>query len=45
MTQLAGNLPLKRISTPDEIAESILFQMTQDSITGQVFVIDNGQMP
>ncbi|MDP4086791.1 MAG: SDR family oxidoreductase [Bacillota bacterium] len=43
MTQLAGSLPLKRISTPDEIAESILFQLTQDSITGQVYVIDSGQ--
>ncbi|WP_141433140.1 SDR family NAD(P)-dependent oxidoreductase [Bacillus sp. 03113] len=43
MYQLAGNVPLKRISTPDEIAEAIVFQMTQDSITGQVFTIDNGQ--
>ncbi|SDX32107.1 3-oxoacyl-[acyl-carrier protein] reductase [Marininema mesophilum] len=43
MVQLAGNLPLKRISTPDDIAEAIIFQMTQESITGQVFTIDNGQ--
>ncbi|MFD2445018.1 SDR family NAD(P)-dependent oxidoreductase [Bacillus sp. CGMCC 1.16607] len=43
MYQLAGNLPLNRISTPDDIAESILFQLTQESITGQVFTIDNGQ--
>lgn len=43
MYQLAGNLPLRRISTPDEIAEAILFQLTQDSVTGQVFTIDNGQ--
>lgn len=43
MVQLAGNLPLQKISTPDDIAESIIFQMTQDSITGQVFIIDNGQ--
>ncbi|MCP1125930.1 glucose 1-dehydrogenase [Bacillus sp. 3103sda1] len=43
MYQLAGNIPLKRISTPDEIAEAIIFQLTQESITGQVFTIDNGQ--
>lgn len=43
MYQLAGNLPLKRISTPDEIAEAVLFQLTQESITGQIFTIDNGQ--
>lgn len=43
MYQLAGNLPLKRISTPDDIAEAILFQLTQKSVTGQVFTIDNGQ--
>ncbi|WP_044640066.1 SDR family NAD(P)-dependent oxidoreductase [Risungbinella massiliensis] len=43
MYQLAGNLPLKRISTPDDIAEAILFQLTQESVTGQVFTIDNGQ--
>ncbi|MGP7816605.1 SDR family NAD(P)-dependent oxidoreductase [Niallia sp. 01092] len=43
MYQLAGNLPLKRISTPDDIAETILFQITQESITGQVFIVDNGQ--
>lgn len=44
MYQLAGNLPLKRISTPDDIAEAILFQLTQESVTGQVFTIDNGQI-
>ncbi|QGQ45332.1 SDR family NAD(P)-dependent oxidoreductase [Metabacillus sediminilitoris] len=43
MYQLAGNLPLKRISTPNDIAEAILFQLTQESVTGQVFTIDNGQ--
>lgn len=43
MYQLAGNLPLKRISTPDDIAEAIIFQLTQKSVTGQVFTIDNGQ--
>lgn len=43
MFQLTGNLPLKKISTPEEIAVAILFQLTHESITGQVFTIDNGQ--
>ncbi len=43
MHGLAGNLFLERISTPEDIAGAILFQLTQSSITGQVFVIDNGQ--
>lgn len=43
MFQLAGKLPLQRISTPEDIADAIIFQLTQESITGQVFTIDNGQ--
>ncbi|MEH7583292.1 SDR family NAD(P)-dependent oxidoreductase [Priestia megaterium] len=43
MYQLAGNLPLQRISSPEDIADAILFQLKQESITGQVFTIDNGQ--
>ncbi|PAD89401.1 3-ketoacyl-ACP reductase [Niallia circulans] len=43
MYQLTGELPLQRISTPDDISEAIVFQLTQKSITGQVFTIDNGQ--
>ncbi|UAL53524.1 SDR family NAD(P)-dependent oxidoreductase [Bacillus sp. CMF21] len=43
MYQLAGNLPLKRISTPNDIADAILFQLIHESVTGQVFTIDNGQ--
>ncbi|MEI2427759.1 glucose 1-dehydrogenase [Priestia megaterium] len=41
--QLAGNLPLQRISSPEDIADAILFQLKQESVTGQVFTIDNGQ--
>ncbi|KZE14457.1 SDR family NAD(P)-dependent oxidoreductase [Priestia aryabhattai] len=43
MYQLAGNLPLQRISSPEDIADAILFQVKQESVTGQVFTIDNGQ--
>ncbi|MGG0540891.1 SDR family oxidoreductase [Priestia aryabhattai] len=43
MYQLAGNLPLQRISSSEDIADAILFQLKQKSVTGQVFTIDNGQ--
>ncbi|MBY0089649.1 SDR family oxidoreductase [Priestia aryabhattai] len=43
MYQLVGNLPLQRISSPEDIADAILFQLKQESVTGQVFKIDNGQ--
>lgn len=43
MYQLAGSLPLQKISTPNDIADAILFQLMQESVTGQVFTIDNGQ--
>lgn len=43
MYELAGNLPLQRISSPEDIADAVLFQFTQKSVTGQVFTIDNGQ--
>ncbi|MED4023115.1 SDR family oxidoreductase [Priestia aryabhattai] len=43
MYQLAGNLLLQRISSPEDIADAILFQLKQESVTGQVFTIDNGQ--
>ncbi|MCR8926121.1 SDR family oxidoreductase [Priestia megaterium] len=43
MFQLAGNLPLQRVSSPEDIADAILFQLKQESVTGQVFTIDNGQ--
>lgn len=39
MYQLAGSLPLKIIPTPDDI----LFQLTQESIIVQVFIIYNEQ--
>ncbi|ANF94817.1 SDR family NAD(P)-dependent oxidoreductase [Paenibacillus bovis] len=43
MHQLAGHLPLQRISTSEDIADAILFQLTQESVTGQILTIDNGQ--
>jgi len=43
MYQLAGTLPLNRISTPEDSTEAVLFQLTQESITGQIYTIDNRQ--
>ncbi|WP_455657279.1 SDR family NAD(P)-dependent oxidoreductase [Priestia flexa] len=43
MKDLAGNILLKRISTPDDIAEAICYTLLQKSLTGQVITVDNGQ--
>ncbi|WP_445744633.1 SDR family NAD(P)-dependent oxidoreductase [Priestia megaterium] len=43
MKDLAGNILLKRISTPDDIAETICYTLLQKSLTGQVITVDNGQ--
>lgn len=43
MRQLSGNLPLQRISTPEDIAESICLLLTARSITGQIVKAENGQ--
>jgi 3-oxoacyl-[acyl-carrier protein] reductase len=43
MKNLAGNILLKRISTPEDIAETICYTLLQKSLTGQVITVDNGQ--
>lgn len=43
MHQLSGHLPLQRISTTDDIAESIWLLLTARSITGQILKAENGQ--
>lgn len=43
MMQLSGNLPLKRISTPEDIAEIILMLLRAESMTGQIVKAENGQ--
>lgn len=43
MHQLSGHLPLQRISTPEDIAESIWLLLTARSITGQIVKAENGQ--
>lgn len=43
MSRLAGQLPLQRISTPDDIAELIVYLLSAPSITGQIVKAENGQ--
>ncbi|HEY8606745.1 MAG TPA: SDR family oxidoreductase [Noviherbaspirillum sp.] len=43
MRALAGNLPLNRISTPDDMAETAFMLLTAASMTGQIIKAENGQ--
>ncbi|MCO7125429.1 SDR family oxidoreductase [Sporolactobacillus shoreicorticis] len=43
MKAMAGRILLKRISTPEDIAEAICCALVQKSLTGQVITVDNGQ--
>lgn len=43
MRRLSGDMLLKRISTPEDIAESICAMLVQRSLTGQIITVDNGQ--
>lgn len=44
MNRLSGNLPLQRISTPEDIADLICAILTQDSMTGQIISPNNGMV-
>jgi NAD(P)-dependent dehydrogenase (short-subunit alcohol dehydrogenase family) len=41
--ELAGNLPLENLPTPENIAEAVLFLLQINSITGQIVYVDGGQ--
>jgi 3-oxoacyl-[acyl-carrier protein] reductase len=43
MERLSTNLLLQRISTPEDIAQTICFALEQDSMTGQIITVDCGQ--
>ncbi|MBB6635996.1 SDR family NAD(P)-dependent oxidoreductase [Cohnella thailandensis] len=43
MKQLAPNLPLRRISTPEDIAAMICSALEQEAMTGQIITVDCGQ--
>lgn len=44
MNRLSGHLPLRRISTPEDIADLICAILTQDSMTGQIISPNNGMV-
>ena len=41
--ELAGNIPLEQLPTPDGIAAAVLFLLQSESITGQTLFVDGGQ--
>lgn len=43
MKQLGGQLPLQRISTPEDIAGMICACLEQEALTGQLITVDSGQ--
>lgn len=43
MRSLITQLPLERISPPEEIAQLICAVLEQPSLTGQIITVDNGQ--
>lgn len=43
MRELSGHLPLQRISTPQDIAETIWLLLSARSMTGQIVRAENGQ--
>lgn len=43
MRALSGNVALQRVSTPEDIAESVLMLLRAASMTGQIIRADNGQ--
>lgn len=43
MHALSGHLPLQRISTPEDISQTVLMLLTAESITGQIIKAENGQ--
>ena len=43
MERLSTNLLLQRISTPEDIAQTICSTLEQDSMTGQIITVDCGQ--
>jgi 3-oxoacyl-[acyl-carrier protein] reductase len=43
MKRLAPSLVLQRISTPEDIAQSICAALEQEAMTGQIITVDSGQ--
>ncbi len=41
--ELAGNIPLDELPTPDEIAQAVIFLLKAEAVTGQIIFVDGGQ--
>ena len=41
--EAAGDLPLGRRPTPEDVARAVAFLAESDSITGQILFVDGGQ--
>jgi len=41
--ELAGNIPLDELPTPEQIADAVLFLLRAESVTGQIIYVDGGQ--
>ena len=41
--ELAGNIPLDALPTPEQIAEAVLYLLKADAVTGQTIFVDGGQ--
>jgi NAD(P)-dependent dehydrogenase (short-subunit alcohol dehydrogenase family) len=39
----AGEMPLRRRPTPEQVAAAVVFLLTQTAITGQILYVDGGQ--
>ncbi|MGA2567442.1 MAG: SDR family oxidoreductase [Pseudolabrys sp.] len=44
LARVAGMLPLKRVGRPEEIAQAVLFLMTNEFTTGAVLDVDGGHL-
>lgn len=42
LEDVARRLPVKRIATPEEVAEAVIFLMRNGSVTGEVIHVDGG---
>lgn len=42
LKNVADNLPVKKIATPEEVASAVIFLMSNGSITGEVIHVDGG---
>jgi len=43
MDEIINDIPLKKIGTPNNIADTILFLIQHDYINGQIIAIDGGR--